>query len=184
MFFAISKRVMFAGVFVLSMGASAADFHLEAGFHQQAGEVTATTANAKSQVGYQFGGIVNVDMGDAFGFRTGMMYVQRPLVSEVNGSETKYDLNYFDIPLTAQYRFADYASVFAGLNLALNIDANASRGSVTDVKTPIMPFVLGATFKFAPQLGGTIYYETMSGDVANGLKNYRAVGFSLGIYFN
>lgn len=178
-----SAVLILVGVSIVHV-AHAADFYLEAGFRQQAGEVTSVSATAKSQVGYQFGGIALVDMGESFALRTGMMYVQRPLVSETNGTENKYSLNYFDIPVAAQFKIADYASVFAGITVGLNIDATATSGNVTDVKSPIIPFVLGASFKFAPQLGGTIFYETMSGDVANGLKNYRAVGLNLAVYFN
>lgn len=168
----------------IAMGSSLAladvDYGLEVGIRQQSGDVN-TPNTAKSKMGLQFGATAHFPIAGALHLRTGMLYTQRPLISQSGTVETDINMNYLDIPLALMYKFEEYAGVFAGVSLAMNLDKSAG---ITDVKSPLIPILLGFSFKFAPNLGGTLYYESASGEAASGLKDYRAVGANLMITFD
>ncbi|MFP5518956.1 MAG: outer membrane beta-barrel protein [Bdellovibrionia bacterium] len=163
--------------------ALANDVAIEVGVRSQSGDVE-SPATAKSQLGYQAGATTAFELSGPWYLRTGMLYTQRNLTVE-NGADFKYSLNYLDVPVTALYKFEDYAGVFAGVNVSLLFDKSCSGGGckVEDAKSLMTPFTFGAAFKFAPQIGGTIYFETAPGEAAKGLENFRAIGANISIYF-
>lgn len=183
---------MFARLFcvALFLGAAPAladyDFGLEVGVRQQNGDPETAGLSGKSQMALQFGGFVHFPLQGALHLRTGMLYTQRPIIVETDatGAENKVSMNYLDVPVTLMYKFEEYAGIYGGFTLGLNIDSDADTGSVKGIKSPLVPFIFGAFFKFAPNLGAGLYYESASGDVADGLKNYRAVGANLMITFD
>lgn len=183
-----SLILVLATVLCGSLAHADIDYGLEVGIRQQGGEVDVATSSAKSQMGFQFGGFVHFPIQGALHLRTGMLYTQRPLVSkdDTSGAETKVSMNYLDVPVALMYKFEEYAGVYAGLNLGMNIDSSCDSAGckVNDIKSPLMPLIFGATFKFAPNLGAHLYFESAGGDVAQGLKNYRAVGANLMITFD
>lgn len=157
-------------------------YAIEAGVRQQSGD-TDSSASTSSQTGLQFGATANIQMKDKLHLRTGMLYTQRNLTVDTTPNN-KVELSYLDIPVTLMYMFEEYAGVFLGVNLSLNLDKKASEGSVTGLKSEMLPLVFGASFKFHPDFGVSIYYESASGKVADGLKDYRAVGANLLITFD
>lgn len=169
----------FLSLIALLSGVSvfASDFSFEAGFRQQSGDsVAGTTTN--SQVGYQFGGIGLFPISQNLFFRSGLFYSQRPLLVTSSGVESKYNMTYFDIPATLMYKFEDYGGAYAGIVAGMNLDHTCSgvaSCSVADTKSMITPFVVGASFRFAPQIGLNLFFES-TGDVARDLKSFRAVG--------
>lgn len=176
-FFILIACLTFAG-----FHAQASDFAIEGGIRQQSGDVDGA-ATTKSEIGYQFGGAAAFEISGPWHVRTGFLYTQRPLTVE-GTPDTKVSMNYLDIPAAIMYRFEDYAAVFGGVSLAINLDSSCGGGcKVNDIKSPLVPLLIGATFKFAPQLGGTIYFETASGEAAKSFKNYRAVGVNLAVFF-
>ncbi len=70
------------------------------------------------------------------------------------------------------------------VRIALNLDDDCGTTACTGVESMTTPIVVGATFKFAPQLGGNVYVESLSGDVADGIKNFTAVGANLMVTFD
>ena len=91
-------------------------------------------------------------------------------------------MNYFDVPVTALYKINDFAGIYGGLIVATNLEKTWKLGGSStdaqDVKSPILPFVMGAQLKFHPDMGVNLYYE-MAGEIAKGLSNYKAVGANL-----
>lgn len=163
-----------------------ADYGLEVGTRQQSGDAEGGQST-KSQMTMQFGATAHFPLSSALYLRTGMLFTPRALVVEDNpdpGVDNKVTINYLDIPLALMFKFEDSAGVFAGISLGLNLDKSSDHGTVTDVKSPLIPFLLGASFKFMPNLGLALYYESASGEVAKGLKDYRAVGANLMITFD
>lgn len=157
------------------------DYGLEVGIRQQSGDVDG--GSTESQMGMQFGATAHFPISGPWHLRTGMLYTQRPLT--VKGTpDNKITMNYLDVPVAIMYKFEEYAGVFAGVSLGLNLDKDSDVGTVNDVKSPLIPLLLGVSFKFAPNLGATLYYENASGEAAEGLKNYRAVGANLMITFD
>lgn len=178
----------------LSWGAATAggDFAIEAGFRQQSADTDTAGIGTKSQVGYNLGVTAAFPATGPLWFRTGLHYTQRPIVLTSTASpsdEAKISMTYFDIPLELMYKFEDFAGVYGGLILSMNLDKTYSGtgifagGSVTGVKSTLTPFVIGAAFKFAPQLGANVFFET-GGDAATGLKNYRSVGVNFMFTFD
>lgn len=173
-------------VFMTSQAFAAGEFGIEAGIRNQSGSTDVTGWSTQSKMGFQLGGVGAFEISGPLYFRTGLLYTQRPLGVSNGVSDGNIKLNYVDFPLNLMYKFEDYAGVFGGVNLAVNMD-NSCDGicsKVNDVKSMIVPIVVGATFKFAPQLGATIYFEAGSGEVAAGLKDYRAVGANLKVTFD
>lgn len=165
----------------------AADAGLEVGIRQQSGSSSDPNVSTKSQMGYQFGGVGAFQISGPVFFRTGLLYTQRPLTYTNNTTniDSKVTMSYIDVPLTVMYKFEDYAGIFAGVSMAFNLDANCDNcGKVNGVNSTYVPILIGATFKFAPQLGATLYFESATGDVATGMKNYKAVGANLLISFD
>ncbi|MEK6774071.1 MAG: outer membrane beta-barrel protein [Bdellovibrionota bacterium] len=190
----IQKLVLFGlatAVTAFSTAVIAAEFNAEVGFRQQSGD-GGTGFNSKSEVGYQLGMTGNFDINGPLMFRTGLLYTQRPLTIELTSSaasSAKVSLTYFDVPLTLMYKFEDYGGAYAGIIAAVNLDKNYSGtgtlagGTVTNAKSMITPFILGAAFKFAPGMGVNIYFES-GGDVSDTLKSYRAVGANFMLSFD
>lgn len=180
-------------VFISSAAfAQAMDYGLIVGFRSQSGDISTSGASVKSAVGYQLGAISNIKFHDMFGLRTGLMYVERntKFSYDATAAEADAKLTYFDIPLNLAIKFEDYASVYVGVNLSMNL-SNSLSGSgywsgskFTDVKSMVMPFTLGADFRFAPQIGANLFFESISGELAAGVKNYRAVGANFIYYFD
>lgn len=180
------KKYTLILIAALGMSASTAmadvDYGLEVGIRQQSGDADNGLAT-KSQMGLQFGATAHFPISGPLHLRTGMLYTQRNLTVE-QSPDNKVQMSYLDIPVALMYKFEEYAGVFAGVSLGMNLDKTADVGTVQDVKSPLVPIIIGASFKFAPQLGATLYYESASGDAAKGLKNYRAVGANLMITFD
>lgn len=178
---------------IFASSAMAADMAVEVGLRQQSGSVDGAGTSTKSEMGYQLGFVGVFPIAEAFGVRSGLMYVSRPLTIETDSGlptgSGKVTLNYFEVPVAASYQFEDYANIFAGVALSMNLDSTYSGSGalsgrkVEDVKSIVVPIILGASFKVAPQIGGTVFFETLSGDVAKGLKDYKAVGVNLAVTF-
>ncbi|MFZ4403056.1 MAG: outer membrane beta-barrel protein [Pseudobdellovibrionaceae bacterium] len=182
----LSTGLLFMASSAFSYIAYANDFGLEVGIRQQSASSPTSGVNVKSKMGYQFGGVAHFEIQGPVYFRTGLLYTQRPITFEIPATNVtqQYSLNSVDVPLTALYKFQDYAGAFAGLVLSMNLDSTCSPGcSVTNVKSPVTPFIFGANFKFAPELAATLYFET-GGKLADGIEDNRAVGANLMVTFD
>lgn len=180
------KRLALLVTTLFSFTTMASDIGVEVGFRQQSGDTQ--SGSTTTQTGYHVGGVGTFDLSGPLLFRAGFEYVQRPLTTTVSSVDNKYTMNYFDVPVGLLYKFSDYGGVFGGISIANRLDgsctASAGTCSVVNPKSMITPFQLGASFKFAPQMGMILIYENMSGDVAQGLSNYRAVGANFFITFD
>ena len=158
------------------------DYGIEVGTRQQSGDVDSGFAT-KSRMGMQFGVTGHIPLTETLHLRTGMLYTERAIIVQ-STPENKVAMNYLDVPVAFMLKFEEYAGVYAGVSIALNLDKSAEIGTITDVKSPLLPFIFGASFKFAPDYGLALFYESASGEVAKGLKDYRAVGANLMITFD
>lgn len=177
-------KFIIAALTALSMQALAANYTdaaLEIGFRQQNGSYENSTIDEKAQTGYQVGVSGAFPMADAWSFRTGLFYVEKPLKGD-SGVESKF--TYFQVPVTAMYKFAEYAGVYGGINVDINLGDDCKPNNCDDVKSLGTPIVFGAAFKFAPQLGANVFFESGSGEVADGVKDFRAVGANFMVTFD
>jgi hypothetical protein len=181
------KKVVLIVLSVLGLSSAALadnDFGLEVGIRQQSGDSDTTGVSTDSENGIQFGGFAHFQIVDKLHLRTGMLYTERPLMTKLAGVENKVKMTYLDVPVALMYKFEEGAGVYAGVSLAMKLDASSDLGDPTDVKSPLIPIIFGAFFKFHPNFGVNIYYEMANGAVADGLENYRAVGANLMVTFD
>lgn len=189
------RRLFVSVLMVLSFAipAQANDFAVVLGFRSNNADVVDIPANtgstAKSSTSFQAGVLGFFDFTEVIGMRAGFVYAQRNYIIENATTETKFKTGYFDIPATFTYKIADYARIFAGPLLALNVsdDCEVSGGVCTVTKSPesmSLGLQLGASFKFAPQFGGEIYYELIPSEFwKDGLENSKSVGANLLVTF-
>ena len=170
--------VLFA---VTVSAANYTDMAIEVGFRSQNGDVTGGETNAK--VGYQVGVTAAFPVADMWSIRSGLLYTQKNV--ELEGTPNQdLKFTYAEVPVTALYKFADYGGVYAGINLSMKLDDDCGTAFCKGVKSLTTPIVVGAAFKFAPQLGGSVYLESLSGEVADDVKNFTAIGANLMITFD
>jgi hypothetical protein len=158
---------------LMSVAAEARDFAVSVGARTNSWDISPAGAGSGSgKTGLQAGVLGFIDIGTGLQFRSGFLYTQRLFTATASGFESEYNFSYFDVPLTIMYKFSDFGGVFGGGVLALNSGKSCSgTGCSTEgVKSSLVGFQFGASFKFAPQMGGELYYESIPGDIqsANG----------------
>lgn len=151
---------------------------VEVGFKWNTTKLTNSTSD-KQVMGYQLGVSTVANISEAFGVRTGMFYSERPFEGDFTTSTSKGKLTYFEVPVQFMFKIEDYAGVYVGPSLAVKLSSEVSPGSLTDVKTMILPLTFGAAFKFLPNFGVNAFFETVPGDLATNVSNSRAVGVNL-----
>lgn len=175
-------KFLISAITLLSLQAWSANYTdaaIEAGFRQQNGTVEGVGVDEKAKNGFQVGVSGAFPISDMFSFRTGLFYVEKPLEYEVGGASEDIRFTYFEVPATAMYKFAEYAGVYAGLNVDVNLSDDCGTTNCQSVQSLTTPFVMGAAFKFAPQLGANVFFESGSSKLADGVKDFRAVGVNL-----
>jgi len=168
---------------LFSFSVYANDFAAAVGFRSNSADAVAVGEDVASKTSFGAGVIGFFDLASQFQIRSGFLYNQRNFAIGVTGG-TEYDINaaYVDIPVTAMYKFADYAGAFAGPVLALlaSKECKAPGGCGTSPEGSAVGLQFGASFKFAPQLGAEIYYETFPSTFwKDKMKNARTVGANL-----
>jgi hypothetical protein len=161
---------------------------LEVGFKLNTIDGKGATSNKQVQ-GFQAGGSIVFDFAENFGLKTGLMYSERPFKYETGVVTTEGQITYFDIPVHVMFKFEDYAGIFFGPSFSTKmgdeckVSGGGSCGSLS-AKSTIMPLTFGAQFKFMPNLGLSLFFETISGEVATGLESSRGLGANLLFTFN
>ena len=165
---------------------------LEIGIKMNTMDGDNATSNKQAQ-GFQGGGSMVFDFGDSgFGLKTGLMYSERPFKIENGTTTSEGKITYFDIPLHVMFKFEDYAGIFLGPSFSTKLgdECEATVAGVgatcnlTNVKSSIMPITFGAQFKVAANFGLSLFFETASGEIAQGIKDSRAVGANLLFVFD
>lgn len=163
---------------------------LEVGFKLNTMDANAATSNKQTQA-FQGGGSIVFDFGNSgFGLKTGLIYSERTFKNEFTSSSTNEGkITYFDVPVHLMFKFEDYAGIFFGPSFSTKLgdECKASGGgscSLTKVKSSIVPLTFGAQFKMAANFGLGLFFETISGEVAQGLESSRGVGANLLFVFD
>ena len=166
------------------------DFGVVAGIRSNSADYTANGYSGSSKNGLALGVIGFFEIGQMFQLRSGFIYSQHNYILSAAGlADVEYNMSYVDIPLTATYRFSEYAGAFAGpvVGLLATKECKTSGSTCTTGNNPdamTLGAQIGATFKFAPQMGAEIYYEVVpSGFWKNNLTNSKAVGINFLVTF-
>lgn len=172
-------------VLLASMSAYAVNYSdaaFEIGFRQQNGTVTGT-ADEKAKTGYQVGVSGSIPMTDILSFRSGLFYVEKSIGLDTT-PKTEIKFTYFQVPVTLMAKLMDNLGVYAGVNAEFNLGDDCTSNSCQNVESMTTPFVVGTAFKFAPQMGANLFFESGSGEVADDIKDFKAVGVNLMITFD
>ncbi|MEQ1723672.1 MAG: outer membrane beta-barrel protein [Pseudobdellovibrio sp.] len=149
---------------------------VEVGFKWNSASISASTSD-KQVIGYQLGISTVANVSDTFGVRTGLFYSERPFEATVATVTSTGKITYFEVPVQLMFKIEDYAGVYVGPSIAVKLSSEPS--GLTDVKSMILPLTFGAAFKFLPNFGANVFFETASVDLASGVSNSRAVGVNL-----
>lgn len=183
---------IFLAAMTFSFSALANDFAVVLGMRSNSWDYFPTTSgvSGSGSTGYQAGVLGFIDVAQALSVRTGFIYTQRIFSITDSTSATNYNYSYFDVPITLMYKFSEFGGIFGGAVLALNSGKSCSgiaNCSTDGVKSSLTGFQFGASFKFAPQMGAELYYESISGDIQAsggvGGKDAKSVGANFLITF-
>lgn len=181
----MKKILALALTLFLTGTALASDMGVIIGIRNDSAESKSAGVDMASQNNFQAGLIAKFDVSDAVLIRSGFVYIQRNYLATVAASDVTLKYNYFEIPIGVLYKFNDFGGAFAGVALSLNQSKSSSVSGMepTGVKSMIMPIQIGASFKFAPQMGAELYFETNGGDIDDNLQNNKAIVANLMITF-
>jgi hypothetical protein len=173
----------------LSMQAQAVELAGVGGLRSNDAKTDLANASITSKTAFQAGLLAWATFQGRIGGRSGFLYTQRHVeLGPTQSGIVNFQFAYFDVPLTGTFRLGDNAWIFAGPILAFNFSkevtcSTAPTCSALDTKSFILPLQLGIDFKFAPQVGGEVFYEYTSGELAKNLSNMSSVGANLLIFF-
>ncbi len=157
---------------------------LEGGFRWSSADAKNSTSN-KQTLGFQIGGSGVFDIATNFAIKSGLFYTERAFKNSFgSATEVTGKITYFDIPVLLMFKFEDYAGVYLGPALSFKMSDEISQDSLQNVKGSVVPFLVGGQFKFAPNMGVNIYFESVSGAIADNLENSRSVGANLLLTFD
>jgi hypothetical protein len=149
---------------------------VELGFKWNSASLNGSTSD-KQVIGYQLGISTVANISNSFGVRTGLFYSERPFEAVYTQTTSKGKITYFEVPVQLMFKIEDYAGIYVGPSIAVKLGSEPN--SLTDVKSMVLPLTFGAAFKFLPNFGANVFFETVSGDLSNGVSNSRAVGVNL-----
>ena len=180
------KKLFIAMALLVGLQAQAAqDAGLELGVRQQAADVGGLNISANSQTGWQLGGFYHLPLeGGVAHWRTGLLYTRRPVQSEndITGETIDFTFDYLDIPFDLLFKPKENLGVYLGFHVSINVASDCSGDSnckVSDVNTPLFPFVFGVMYKFTPKFGFNFYIDGSNTSIARGIGNFRAAGLNL-----
>ena len=134
------------------------------------------TTDIGQRVNFQAGVIGKFELSGPLQIRSGMLYVQRGYELKGTNSTDQLTSTYFEVPVGLLYKFSDFGGVFIGPALGLGLSKNCPAScNGADVASSLVSVQFGASFKIAPQFGFEVYYEALTGNIAKGIKNPRAI---------
>lgn len=153
-----------------SQAVEVADMGLAAGWRMNDGTSPGNTVDGEG--GLILGGLAYLPISDQLHFRTGFLYTQRNY--KVSNSEV--EVAYADVPVSALWKIADFGGVFFGTALGLKVSESCGNTDCVDTKSLATPIQFGGHFKIAPQFALEVFYETMPGEIVQGLEDTTAIG--------
>lgn len=161
--------LFFCVEFFLSLSVNAADLAIVVGLKTDSATSNNTAITVESRSGYNAGMLGFFELGPQVLLRIGMIYT--PRTYGLTAGDIK--LMYVDIPAGLMWKFSDYGGAYISANAALNVSASCPT-ACANLANVANGYQFGFNFKFAPHMGGVIYYEAMSSLVVN-IENPKAV---------
>ena len=146
--------------------------------------------NYDSRIGYHFGLIGHIHFNNYFAFQPEIVYSTQGAKYKVNSVDTKYNLDYINIPLLFQYMFDNGFRIQAGPQVGFLLSAKSKyNNSTIDNKNDLKPIDLsvsiGIGYIFPPSGFGidARYNQGISNINKNDTGNSNNRGFQFGIFY-
>ena len=131
------------------------------------------------------GVIVKSQLFGDLGLRFGAEYLTRSYQMESVGASQAHRFTYFSVPVGLMYRINEFGGFFVGPALNMTLEKNCGAGQAcVGANSSLLALQVGGSFKFAPQLGAEIYFESALGSIHSGVTNPRAVVVNLMVTFD
>jgi hypothetical protein len=167
----------------LSTLAEASDYGVAVGIRSDSATSNTSSTNISGNTDYQGGVVANIDLVSSLQIRTGILYTTRQYgYSPAIGATGQAVFTYADVPLGLLWALSDYGGPFVGANFGFNVSSSCPGGNCTGVASSIAGYQFGVHFKFAPQFGAELYYESMAA-VMPGIDNPKAVAGNIFVTF-
>jgi hypothetical protein len=148
--------------FMAATNSFASDYGVVIGVRSDSATSNNLNTQINSNTDYMAGVVGVMDAFSQFQLRSGFLYTTRSYgyipQSGASGTATFSSL---DVPVGLLWKMSDYGGPFLGANVALNVSSSCPGGTCTGLSSMPVGLQLGAQFKFAPQFGAAIYYESM-----------------------
>ncbi|MBX2996769.1 MAG: outer membrane beta-barrel protein [Bdellovibrionaceae bacterium] len=178
------KMWLMTVVMMMGFAAQAQDVGIVLGIRGDNAEAKTTGVKVNGKTNFQGGAVAKFEIQDAWNVRTGFMYTQRNYELTSGAAAVDAKFTYFEIPVGLMYKFSDFGGAFLGANLGFNLSKDCGGGTCEGVSSAPIGMQLGASFKFAPQMGFEFYYERLFSKVADNLENPNAVAANFMITFD
>lgn len=180
------KKLLFALLMVAGLAAQAQDVGIVLGMRSDNADSDDSAVKITGKNSFQGGAIAKFDLKDKWQIRSGFIYTQRAFEVGTPGSKltTDFKFTYFEVPANLLYKFSDYGGAFVGPAIAFNVSKDCGAGTCSGVNSSPLFLQLGASFKFAPQLGAEIYYEMGLSKLADHVTSPKAVMANILITFD
>jgi len=171
--------------FFISLESEAQDIGFIVGIRADSADTDVSGAKVSGENSLSFGAILKTEFSETLGLRMGMLYVPRQYRYElnINWSSEIYKFTYFELPVGLLYRFSDAGGVFIGPSFGFGLDKSCGSNSCQGVSNSLTTMQFGASFKFAPQIGAEIFYETGIIKISPQFEQQRAIGANLMVTF-
>lgn len=178
------KMFLMSLVMLMGFAAHAQDMGVVFGIRNDNADAKTSGVTVEGKNSFNAGLVAKFELSSPWQVRSGFIYTQRAFDVKVPASTTGYKFTYFEIPAGVLYKFNEFGGVFAGPNLAFNLSKDCGSNTCEGVNSAPIGFQLGGSFKFAPQMGFEVYYETLLSKVADEVTNARAVVANFMITFD
>ena len=177
------NKLILAAMIVFT-GFSAQAYEMAATGGMQTTDIDIDGADTSSGTGF-YGGVLGfIEAGGEGYFRTGALLSMRKFERDFgNGVSAEASTTSIDVPLTYMMMLSEYASLYGGLKLGLNVSEDCTlsgfAGSCdTDATGMYYSLNLGGHFRFVPNFGIEVEYNMGLSEIAENVdyKSSLAVG--------
>jgi hypothetical protein len=160
-----------------------------ANFYKFGGSDGSDIEDQKMKVGFNAGGIANIPVSEMFSIQPELLFSNQGTAQEVGGETLKWDLNYINVPVMAQYNNPSGFYAETGPEFGFLMSAKAKfDGESEDIKEFFSGFNLswglGAGYKLPSGLGfGARYNLGLTSIADDSDSKVTNNGFTVGLFY-
>lgn len=165
--------------------AQAQDIGFTLGLRADSGTPANGSYTISGQNAVTFGSIIKSSISEKLALRYGLQYTTRQFQIEQSNQNQLNKFTYFEVPVGLLYQLNEFGGLFFGPSLGLGLEKNCGAGvNCLGVNSSYVALQIGASFKFAPQMGLEVFYESGLSALAQNIQSPRAVGLNLLVTFD